>query len=84
MSKVTFTEFKRNLAKEWATDEVDEASHWATREWLIEVVSEYFLEQMPNNLKDFREWYICSKGHDEEDVDYQLAGIKDENTRNKN
>ena len=78
MSKQTLTQFKHKMAEEWATDEVDEASHWATREFLIHVVSEYFLEQMPDNLKDFREWYICEKGHDEEDVDNYLEGVEED------
>lgn len=78
MSKQTFTEFKHKIAKEWATDEVDEASHWATRDFLIHVVTEYFLEEMPDNLKDFKEWYMYEKGYDEGDIGYDLEGVEDE------
>ena len=82
MSKLTFTEFKHKIAEEWAEDEVNEASHWATRNFLIHVVTEYFLAEMPDNLKDFKERYMYEKGYEEGDIGYNLEGVEDEDTRN--
>ena len=77
MSKQTFQEFKREWAEDWATDDVDSAFQSGTREFLIDVITDYYEQDIPNNLKDFREWLVSEKGYDEYDANEYTEGVED-------
>ena len=77
MSKKTFQEFKREWAEDWATDDVDNAFQDGTREFLIDVITDYYEQDIPNNLKDFREWLVSEKGYAEEDANEYTEGVED-------
>ena len=71
----TFKEFKRKWAEEDAYDDVDS---YDAREFIVSILSNYYLKQMPNNKKEFGEWLISEKGYSEEDVEYYLEEVENE------
>jgi len=70
----TFKEFKRKWAEEEAYDDVNS---YDAEEFIVSVLSNYYLKQMPNNKKEFGEWLINEKGYSEEDVEYYLEEVED-------
>lgn len=71
----TFQEFKREWAEDWAKDDIND-SH--AREFIINVVADYYEQDIPNSLKDFREWLVSEKGYAEHDAYEFTEGVEDE------
>jgi len=71
----TFKELKRKWAEEEAYDIMLDS--YDAKEFIVSVLSNYYLKQMPNNKKEFGEWLINEKGYSEEDVEYYLEEVED-------
>ena len=74
MAKQTFQEFKREWAEDWAKDDIND---YHAREFIINVVADYYMTDMPYNLKDFREWLVSEKGYSEDDANEFTEGVED-------
>lgn len=62
----TFEEFKDEWAEDWAVDDVN---NYNAREFVIDVLKDYYLKDLPNNKKDFFNYLVDQKGYDEEDAE---------------
>ena len=72
----TFEEFKDEWAEDWAKDDAD--TIWETRDFVIEVLKDYYLQELPNNKKDFIDYLTYEKGYMEEDAEDFLSEVSDE------
>ena len=75
MVKQTFKEFKNNWAKDWAWDDVN---NFDAKEFVIDVLKDYYLLQLPNNKKDFFNYLVHEKGYEEYDAKEYLEEVSDE------
>tara|TARA_R100000935_G_scaffold742_2_gene2552 strand:+ start:1047 stop:1274 length:228 start_codon:yes stop_codon:yes gene_type:complete len=75
MSKQTFKDFKKEWAKDWAKDDVNNLH---AKDFIIDVLADYYEKDIPNNLKDFKEWLVSEKGYAEEDANDYIEGVEDE------
>lgn len=71
----TFEEFKDEWAEDWAVDDVN---NYNAREFVIDVLKDYYLKDLPNNKKDFFNYLVDQKGYDEEDAEDFLSEVNDE------
>ena len=71
----TFEEFKDEWAEDWALDDVN---NYNAREFVIDVLKDYYLKDLPNNKKDFFNYLVDQKGYDEEDAEDFLSEVNDE------
>ena len=74
MAKQTFQEFKREWAEDWAKEDIND---YHARDFLINVVADYYMTDIPNNLKGFKEWLVSEKGYDEDDANEFTEGVED-------
>jgi len=75
LTKQTFEEFKDEWAEDWAEDDVDYI--WETRDFVIDVLKDYYLQDLPNNKKDFIDYLASEKGYGEEDAKDYLSEVSD-------
>jgi hypothetical protein len=78
MSKQTFKQFKREWAEDWAKDDVNNAYNFDTAKFIIDVLADHYEQDMPDNLKDFKEWLMYEKGYDEDDANEFTEGVEDD------
>jgi hypothetical protein len=78
MSKQTFKQFKKEWAEDWAKDDVDNAYNFDTAKFIIDVLADRYEQDMPDNLKDFKEWLIYEKGYNEDDANEVTYGVEDD------
>ena len=71
----TFEEFKDEWAEDWAKDDVNNI--WETVDFVIDVLKDYYLKDLPNNKKDFFDYLVNEKGHDEETAKEFLSEVSD-------
>ena len=77
MSKILL--IKRFLAEDWAYEDVND---YNARDFLIDLVAEYYEDSLPNTREELKEYLIEQKSYDEDDAeelikDYEKE-IKDE------
>ena len=76
LTKQTFEEFKDEWAEDWAEDDVNNI--WETKDFVIDVLKDYYLKDLPNNKKDFFNYLAYEKGYGEEDAEDYLSEVSDE------
>ena len=72
MNEQTFENFRYEWAKDWAVEDLIEA-----KEFVIDVLIDYYLLELPNNKKDFFDFLVCEKGYDEEDAKGYLEYLEE-------
>ena len=75
MSKQTFKDFKNHCATAWAEDDVN---NFDAKEFVIDVLKDYYLLELPNNKKDFFNYLVHEKGYEEYDAKELLEWSDDE------
>ena len=71
----TFEKFKDECAENWAVDDVN---NYDAIEFVISVLKDYYLKDLPNNKKDFFNYLAYEKGYGEEDAEDYLSEVSDE------
>ena len=73
MSKQSFFDFKYQYARNNA---IDDANDYCAKDFIVQVLTDYYLEDMPNNKKDFKD-YLLEKGYGEDEVNEELEDVED-------
>jgi len=73
MPKQSFFDFKYQYARDNAIDDVND---YHAKDFIVQVLTDYYLEDMPNNKNDFKD-YLLEKGYGEDEVNEELEDVED-------
>jgi hypothetical protein len=73
MPKQSFFDFKYQYARDNA---IDDANDYHAKDFIVQVLTDHYLEDIPNNKKDFRN-YLLEKGYGEDEVNEELEDVED-------
>jgi len=73
MPKQSFFDFKYQYARDNA---IDDANDYHAKDFIVQVLTDYYLEDMPNNKNDFKD-YLLEKGYGEDEVNEELEDVED-------
>ena len=72
MSK--FNEIKRMIAEDWAWEDVND---YNAREWITDLVADYYEDSLPNTRKELKEYLIEQKSYDEDDAEQFIKELEE-------
>ena len=73
MPKQSFFDFKYQYARDNA---IDDANDYFAKDFIVQVLTDHYLEDMPNNKNDFKD-YLLEKGYGEDEVNEELEDVED-------